>query len=107
MLPEPGPRGAEATLGATASPLGQPSGTGGLALKARPPPPKKIKYHLNLRNKIRAAEPTCASRLPNADKTTKNLISRRIFNLMLSGNQPYEKYCCFFMPAVAGRPCPP
>jgi hypothetical protein len=70
-VPEPGPRGAEATLGAPASPLGQPSGTGGLALKARPPPPpKKIKYPHNLRNKIGAADPICASRLPHADKTT-------------------------------------
>ena len=38
MLPEPGPRGAEATLGATASPLGQPSGRGRLPEKARSRP---------------------------------------------------------------------
>ena len=37
-VPEPGPRGAEATLGAHASPLGQPSGNRGLALKARSRP---------------------------------------------------------------------
>jgi len=35
---EPGPRGAEATLGATASPLGQPSANCGLPEKARSPP---------------------------------------------------------------------
>ncbi len=37
-MPEPSPRGAEATLGATASPLGQPSGSCGLPEKARNPP---------------------------------------------------------------------
>jgi hypothetical protein len=45
---EPGPRGAEATLGATASPLGQPSANRGQPVKARLPPKrfltlKKIK----------------------------------------------------------------
>ena len=35
---KPGPRGAEATLGAPASPLGQPFGSRGQPVKARLPP---------------------------------------------------------------------
>jgi len=42
-VPKPAPHGAEATLGATASPLGQPFGNRGQALKARSRPKKSTK----------------------------------------------------------------
>jgi len=43
-VPWPGPRGAEATLGATASPLGPSYGNRGLPAKARLPPTIKLPY---------------------------------------------------------------
>ncbi len=48
-VPGSGPRAAQATLGATASPLGQPLGRCGLPVKARQPAEKSIKMALHRR----------------------------------------------------------